>query len=399
MNPTVQSSGTLDDLGAKVKAKYPGQYDDLPDAEVGQRIQAKFPGQYDDFQGVKSSVPGMEKLGGVPPPGGRTGVTNLVTGEQPDHPYGPDPDLSNFAQKHPTLYGLAKGSFLGSAVPAPEALAVGDMPASTLPIAGRTIAKQAGNLAEDINILHPFQTLSRIPRAIRQGIADYKADVNTPGLERNFNQPTYAPQPTQNLQYTNPAKPVLGPRPQLTTPPSGAPASSGVPTTPPQEMPWLNRRPIPPPTPPGIGRTPLWQQPNAAPPSTVPDMPTLPSVRPEPPQIRSGAQSAPTAPAPTNGPTTPPLATGSVIHPNYAANQSGLATKIAQDLDSEGITSSHLDDLETREQPAQDLFWNNVGLRAAQKGLTPNKNYSPSSATIQQVKAILKTKGMGAGGQ
>lgn len=36
-------------LGQKVKAKYPGQYDDLDDAEVGRKVKAKFPGAYDDF--------------------------------------------------------------------------------------------------------------------------------------------------------------------------------------------------------------------------------------------------------------------------------------------------------------------------------------------------------------
>lgn len=43
---------TIIDLGQKVKAKYPGQYDDIPDAEVGRRVKAKYPGQYDDFKDV-----------------------------------------------------------------------------------------------------------------------------------------------------------------------------------------------------------------------------------------------------------------------------------------------------------------------------------------------------------
>lgn len=43
---------TIIDLGKKVKAKYPGQYDDLPDDEVGRRVKAKFPGAYDDFADV-----------------------------------------------------------------------------------------------------------------------------------------------------------------------------------------------------------------------------------------------------------------------------------------------------------------------------------------------------------
>lgn len=37
------------ELGQKVKAKYPGTYDDLPDYEVGTKVKEKFPGSYDDY--------------------------------------------------------------------------------------------------------------------------------------------------------------------------------------------------------------------------------------------------------------------------------------------------------------------------------------------------------------
>ncbi len=33
------------ELGKRVKAKYPGQYDDLSDIEVGRKVKARFPGQ------------------------------------------------------------------------------------------------------------------------------------------------------------------------------------------------------------------------------------------------------------------------------------------------------------------------------------------------------------------
>jgi hypothetical protein len=33
---------TIEDLGQKVKTQYPGEYDDLSDAEVGRRIKAKY---------------------------------------------------------------------------------------------------------------------------------------------------------------------------------------------------------------------------------------------------------------------------------------------------------------------------------------------------------------------
>lgn len=36
-------------LAQKIKAKYPGTYDDIPDAELEQRITAKYPGVYDDL--------------------------------------------------------------------------------------------------------------------------------------------------------------------------------------------------------------------------------------------------------------------------------------------------------------------------------------------------------------
>lgn len=48
---------TIVDLGQKVKAKYPGQYDDLPDDQVGMKVKAKYPGQYDDFTDVPTSSP------------------------------------------------------------------------------------------------------------------------------------------------------------------------------------------------------------------------------------------------------------------------------------------------------------------------------------------------------
>lgn len=45
---------TLNELGKKVKAKYPGQYDDMPDLEVGRRTLARYPTEYADFAGADS---------------------------------------------------------------------------------------------------------------------------------------------------------------------------------------------------------------------------------------------------------------------------------------------------------------------------------------------------------
>jgi len=47
-----QIAGTVADLGKRLKKKYPGTYDNLPDAEVGRRVRQKFPGSYDDFVDV-----------------------------------------------------------------------------------------------------------------------------------------------------------------------------------------------------------------------------------------------------------------------------------------------------------------------------------------------------------
>jgi len=38
-----------DTLAQKIKAKYPGQYDDIPDADLEQRVIVKYPGVYDDI--------------------------------------------------------------------------------------------------------------------------------------------------------------------------------------------------------------------------------------------------------------------------------------------------------------------------------------------------------------
>ena len=38
-----------DTLAQKIKAKYPGVYDDLSDSELEAKITAKYPGVYDDI--------------------------------------------------------------------------------------------------------------------------------------------------------------------------------------------------------------------------------------------------------------------------------------------------------------------------------------------------------------
>lgn len=48
---------TVSDLGRRIKAKYPGIYDDLPDDEVGRRIKTKYPESYGDFSDRPSPPP------------------------------------------------------------------------------------------------------------------------------------------------------------------------------------------------------------------------------------------------------------------------------------------------------------------------------------------------------
>ena len=58
---------TVADLGARVKAKYPGPYDHLSDADLGTRVKAKYPGAYDQFIDIPA---GSEQTGlpGIPAP-------------------------------------------------------------------------------------------------------------------------------------------------------------------------------------------------------------------------------------------------------------------------------------------------------------------------------------------
>lgn len=50
---------TTAELGQKVKAKYPGAYDDLADDDLGRRVKAKYPGAYDDFTDAPPAPPSL----------------------------------------------------------------------------------------------------------------------------------------------------------------------------------------------------------------------------------------------------------------------------------------------------------------------------------------------------
>jgi hypothetical protein len=53
---------TITDLGRKVKAKYPGAYDDLDDADLGRKVKAKYPGAYDDFVDEPGPLPTPDEI-------------------------------------------------------------------------------------------------------------------------------------------------------------------------------------------------------------------------------------------------------------------------------------------------------------------------------------------------
>ena len=64
--PQQPPTGTVVDLGRKVKAKYPGVYDSLPDDEVGRKVKEKYPGAYDGFSDVTPQQPPAPAVPGKP---------------------------------------------------------------------------------------------------------------------------------------------------------------------------------------------------------------------------------------------------------------------------------------------------------------------------------------------
>ncbi len=102
---------TITDLGRKVKAKYPGQYDDLADDEVGRRVKTKFPGSYDDFTDAPTAPAAFE-----------AGDPRLV------NDYSPTQYLGHLAEKFAapvrnipsslgSLYDRVKGAMTGEQAP------------------------------------------------------------------------------------------------------------------------------------------------------------------------------------------------------------------------------------------------------------------------------------------
>ena len=88
-----QTAPDVRELGRRVKAKYPGAYDDLTDEDLGRRVKAKYPGAYDDFTDTPaaqlSPTPtprkSAEEILGItpqPPPGPRLSAVEIYEQEQ-----------------------------------------------------------------------------------------------------------------------------------------------------------------------------------------------------------------------------------------------------------------------------------------------------------------------------
>lgn len=105
---------TVEDLGRKVKAKHPGSYDDIPDAELGRKVKAKFPGSYDDFADAPAKL----------------GMGDLQASEAP--PPAPPPDA-------PVSESIARGGLQGATLGWGDEAAAGI--AALLPFTDREAAK------------------------------------------------------------------------------------------------------------------------------------------------------------------------------------------------------------------------------------------------------------------
>jgi hypothetical protein len=69
---------TVEELGKKVKAKYPGAYGDLSDTQVGQKTKAKYPDAYKDFTDAQPAPPKPSVTGTLLGPA-KEGLAGLKT--------------------------------------------------------------------------------------------------------------------------------------------------------------------------------------------------------------------------------------------------------------------------------------------------------------------------------
>ncbi|HET9663680.1 MAG TPA: hypothetical protein VFP00_05570 [Burkholderiales bacterium] len=156
---------TIEDLGKRVKAKYPGTYDDLPDADVGRCVKQKFPGSYDDFTDLPQATGALKTSAGG---GLRAPATGLAARVLPRSLVPRQEDLGPLAGG-PSLTegGLpAVGEIAGSLVPGPAK----PLTAAAGAVAGLTAEKliREGRL----QTLHEAGTeagLTLLPEAVESG--------------------------------------------------------------------------------------------------------------------------------------------------------------------------------------------------------------------------------------
>ncbi len=144
-------SGTVADLGRKVKAKYPGKYDSLPDDEVGRRVKAKYPGAYDGFVDTPAAAPVAQT-----PPAEPQAVAAPKAPQKPPFAEAPSPSLESPSSVSPSpSLGAAAGPLQKRAV---------------VPKAPRTVSPDVDLLSPKVEVSEPDATV--VPPRVTQQMSD-----------------------------------------------------------------------------------------------------------------------------------------------------------------------------------------------------------------------------------
>ena len=152
---------TILDLGKKVKAKYPGQYDDLADDEVGRRVKAKYPGDYDDFTDVPAVAPSLLSSR-------QAASASEFEANQPKST--PLSRARELVLQGSEMLGVAPAS--GNATPGPG-----------LAVSGRTVTETAKNLARTGVEMVKAQATGRLPLMLAEGLISQGAAGPSEAIE------------------------------------------------------------------------------------------------------------------------------------------------------------------------------------------------------------------------
>lgn len=188
---------TLNDLGKKVKAKYPGQYDDMSDLEVGRRTLATYPEEYADFAGadtnrvvVRNHERNKPQKKFVP----ESGQPEIKAGQKLPHARGVGGAVGSLLGTP----GAALGGMAGEAVnrlatDIPSALQGGDIPTpaeslgrigaagleqGALNVAGGLVSKGAAKVGEKVMGVALKAAPETAKTAIKEGITHTRAGVD-----------------------------------------------------------------------------------------------------------------------------------------------------------------------------------------------------------------------------